>query len=268
MSDSNDSVLDKAEGFARRVLERLGAKADSRTATEKQETFSPREIGDLTSRIERVIENSLVEDKQGIKRVAPNHFKILFTYEETSRLNTQYIEALAIEMKVVVFEYINNRRYETRGPVMVETGRDLFAKVTVIKPSFDATDPSQKPGVGTLPESVTQSGQADKVAGDARSLELRNADGQSYQVRLRAGAAPAYIGRVAGNAVRIDDSSISRMHCSIALRSNGEIVVADLGSSNGTFVNGQILSLNEARAVKAGDTIKVGDITLTVANLS
>jgi hypothetical protein len=268
MSDSKDSVLDKAEGFARRVLERLGAKADSRTATEKQQTFSPREIGDLTSRIERVIESSLVEDKQGIKRVSPNHFKILFTYEETSRLNTQYIEALASELKAVIFEYINNRRYETRGPVMVETGRDLFAKVTVIKPGFEATDPSQKPGVSSLPDTVTQSGHADKQAGDARSVELRSADGQSYQFRLRTGAAPAYIGRVAGNAVRIDDSSISRMHCSIALRSNGDIVVADLGSSNGTFVNGQILSANEARTVKAGDTIKVGDIALTVSNIA
>jgi septum formation topological specificity factor MinE len=268
MSDSNDSVLDKAEGFARRVLERLGAKADSRTATEKQQTFSPREIGDLTSRIERVIENSLKEDKHGTKRVAPNHFKILFTYEETSRLNTQYIEALATELKAVIFEYINNRRYETRGPVMVETGRDLFAKVTVIKPGFDATDPSQKPGVGSLPETATQGGKASKQAGDAHSLELRGADGRSHRVQLRAGAAPAYIGRVAGNAVRIDDPSISRMHCSIALRGNGEIVVADLGSSNGTFVNGQLLPANEARAVKAGDTIKVGDIALTVADIA
>ena len=267
MSDSNDSVLDKAEGFARRVLERLGAKADSRTAAEKEQTFSPREIGNLTSRIERVIESSLQEDKQGVKRVAPNHFKILFTYEETSRLNTQYIEALAAELKAIIFEYINNRRYETRGPVMVETGRDLFAKVTVIKPSFEPTDPSEQPGVGTLPETVTQPARAGAQTGAGRKVELRDADGRSYQIHLQSGAAPAYIGRVAGNAIRIDDPSISRMHSSIALRSNGDIVVADLGSSNGTSINGQPLSSNEARAIKQGDTIKVGDIALTVSEL-
>ena len=266
MSDSNDSVLDKAEGFARRVLERLGSKADSRAAEEKQQTFSPRELGNLTSRIERVIENSLQEDKQGVKRVAPNHFKILFTYEETSRLNTQYIEALATELKVIIFEYINNRRYETRGPVMVETGRDLFAKVTVIKPGFESTDPSQKPGVGTLPE--THPERSNARAEGARKVELRAADGRSFLVRLQSGAAPAYVGRVAGNAIRIDDPSISRMHCSIALRANGEIVVADLGSSNGTSLNGQILSSNEARAIKPGDTIKVGDVALTVSEMS
>ena len=268
MTDSNDSVLDKAEGFARRVLERLGAKADSRTATEGQQTFSPREIGELTSRIERVIENNLREDKNGVKRVSPNHFKILFTYEETSRLNTQYIEALAVELKTIIFEYINNRRYETRGPISVETGRDLFAKVTVIKPDFDAEDPAQKSHVVTLPETVTQSNTTAKPSAAGRRVELRGADGRSFNVQLRVGAAPAYVGRVAGSAVRIDDPSISRMHCSIALRSNGDIVVADLGSSNGTYVNGQILPSNEARAVKAGDTVKVGDIVLTVSDVT
>ncbi|HJQ69374.1 MAG TPA: FhaA domain-containing protein [Blastocatellia bacterium] len=268
MSDSNDSVLDKAEGFARRVLERLGSKADSRTASEKQQIFSPREIGDLTSRIERVIESSLQEDKQGVKRVAPNHFKILFTYEETSRLNTQYIEALAAELKAIIFEYINNRRYETRGPVVVETGRDLFAKVTVIKPSFESTDPTQQPGVGTLPETVTQPARAAAHAEGARRVELRADDGRSFRVQLQAGAAPAYVGRVAGNAIRIDDPSISRMHCSIAVRTTGDIVVADLGSSNGTSLNGQPLSANEARPIKAGDTIKVGDVALTVGEIA
>jgi hypothetical protein len=268
MSDSNDSVLDKAEGFARRVLERLGSKVDSRTAAEKEQTFSPREIGNLTSRIERVIENSLQEDKQGVKRVAPNHFKILFTYEETSRLNTQYIEALATELKAIIFEYINNRRYETRGPVRVETGRDLFAKVTVIKPGFESTDPTQKPGVGTLPETASQPSRAAANAEGARKVELRAADGRSFYIRLLSGAAPAYVGRVAGNAIRIDDPSISRMHCSIALRGNGDIVVADLGSSNGTYLNGQILSMSEARTIKPGDTIKVGDIALTISDIS
>jgi hypothetical protein len=268
MADSNDSMLDKAEGFARRVLERLGAKADSRIATEGQQTFTPREIGELTSRIERVIETSLREDKNGVKRVSPNHFKILFTYEETSRLNTQYIEALADELKTIIFEYINNRRYETRGPIVVETGRDLFAKVTVIKPDFDAEDTAQKSQVVKLPDTVTQSNTTAKPSDAGRRVELRSADGRSFNVQLRVGAAPAYVGRVAGSAIRIDDPSISRMHCSIALRSNGDIVVADLGSSNGTSVNGQTLSASEARTVKAGDTIKVGDIVLTISDVS
>ena len=90
--------------------------------------LSPREVGALTARLEAAIEANLREDKNKIKRVAPNLFKVLFTYEETSRLNTQYIEALGNELRALIYEYVNNRRYEILGGVKVETGSDLFAK--------------------------------------------------------------------------------------------------------------------------------------------
>ena len=57
MADTNDSMLDKAESLARRILERLGSKVDSKLGSSDQ-TLSPSEVGALTSRIERVIEAS------------------------------------------------------------------------------------------------------------------------------------------------------------------------------------------------------------------
>ena len=85
---------------------------------------------------------------------------------------------------------------------------------------------------------------------------------------MKADGAPVYIGRAAGTAVRIDGSSISRLHCSLALRGNGEIVISDLGSSNGTYVNERVLGANEARPVKVGDVIGVGDIRLTISEIA
>src|SRR4030095_15350237 len=137
MTDSRDTVLDKAEKIARRILERLGSKVDSKLASDDKGTLNPRVIGDLTSRIEHVIEANLRNDEQGIRRIAPNRFKVLFTYEETSKLSQQYIEAVGKELTPTVFEYINNRRYATRGPVEVEAGQDVFAKAIVVKASFD-----------------------------------------------------------------------------------------------------------------------------------
>ncbi|HXG65986.1 MAG TPA: FHA domain-containing protein, partial [Blastocatellia bacterium] len=63
--------------------------------------------------------------------------------------------------------------------------------------------------------------------------------------------------------VRLDDPSISRLHCSLALRSNGDIVVADLGSANGTLVNGIPVGANEAIPIKSGDVITAGDVRFT-----
>ncbi|HXG68018.1 MAG TPA: FhaA domain-containing protein, partial [Blastocatellia bacterium] len=135
MADNDPNIFDRAEAIARRVLGRLGAKAD-KAALSDQQTLSPREVGALTSRIEEVIEKSLVEDSRGVRRVAPNHFEILLTYETSSRLNRQYTQALADELKASIYEYITNRRYETRGPIEVKTGQDLFAQSPVIKADF------------------------------------------------------------------------------------------------------------------------------------
>ena len=264
MADTNDSVLDKAESLARRILERLGSKVDAKSAGEH--TLSPREVGELTSRIERVIEASLREDKNGVKRVAPNRFKVLFTYEETSRLNSQYIELLGKELKGSVFEYINNRRYETRGPIEVETGSDLFAKVTVIKPIFEGEAEAQKP-IEPSAKPAQAAGTAENRSPGVRTLKIQSDDGRSFRAELKPDSAPAYIGRAATNAIRIDDSSISRLHASIAQRSNGEVVIADLGSSNGTYVNDRLLAANEARVLSAGDVIGVGDFRLTISEL-
>jgi hypothetical protein len=265
MADQNDSVLDKAESLARRILERLGSKVDAKSAG--QHSLSPREVGELTSRIERVIEASLREDSKGVKRVAANRYKILFTYEETSRLTPQYMEMLAKELKASVFEYINNRRYETRGAIDVEAGNDLFAKTTVIKPTFEGEAVDEKP-VEPPSKPAQQGGQDHTRRTPLRSVSIQSNDGRSFRVELKADSAPAYIGRASTNAIRIDDTSISRLHASIAERSNGEIVIADLGSSNGTYVNDRLLAANEARVLNTGDVIGVGDFKLSIVEIT
>ena len=98
-------------------------------------------------------------------------------------------------------------------------------------------------------------------------LHLRGENGENYRFELKPGSQPACIGRAAGNRVRIEDNSISRVHCSLAMRSDGQVVLADLDSSNGTALNGLPLNPNEARPIQAGDRIEVGDLTLTVAEL-
>lgn len=257
MAGSDESIMDKAEGFARRMLERLGAKVDDKLA------LGSREVGAIASRIEHLIESSLKEDKTGAKRVAPNRFRVLFTYEDSPEIDQKNLQALAQELKATVYEYINNRRYETVGSVEVETGRDMFAKAMVVKASFEENSiRSPHDGAGT---SETQRSAAERIS---RTLSLQSAEGISYRIELRTGGAPASLGRAAGAALRIDDSSISRIHCSLALRSNGEIVVSDLGSSNGTHLNEKLLSPNEACVVKVGDVIEIGDVKLTVSEIS
>jgi len=72
---------------------------------------------------------------------------------------------------------------------------------------------------------------------------------------------PARIGRSSSNFVQVLDSSVSREHAELA-RDGARYTVHDLGSRNGTRVNGQDAALPVE--VKPGDTIEVGHVMLRV----
>ncbi|CAG0997232.1 hypothetical protein GPROT1_03544, partial [Gammaproteobacteria bacterium] len=67
-------------------------------------------------------------------------------------------------------------------------------------------------------------------------------------------------GRGPANAVSLaDDSSVSRRHSQIVAQGN-RFTLEDLGSANGTFINGQ--PLTGIHVLREGDAIAVGDTTL------
>lgn len=71
------------------------------------------------------------------------------------------------------------------------------------------------------------------------------------------------IGRDEGNDLVLADDRVSGFHCSLFYE-NGEIELVDLGSSNGTFVNGEWLSGRRKLAV--WDVIRLGDMDLELVD--
>lgn len=74
---------------------------------------------------------------------------------------------------------------------------------------------------------------------------------------------PVTIGRAPEASVRISDRWLSRQHCTID-RLDDALILRDLGSTHGTYVNGQ--QVVEA-ILRPGDRISVG-LTTFVANFS
>lgn len=71
------------------------------------------------------------------------------------------------------------------------------------------------------------------------------------------------IGRHATGAGRLsEDEEISRQHARISREATGNYAIEDLGSSNGTFVNG--LRIQSPRVLDVGDSIETGATTLVV----
>jgi pSer/pThr/pTyr-binding forkhead associated (FHA) protein len=93
-----------------------------------------------------------------------------------------------------------------------------------------------------------------------RLLVLASADlGQGKTIEV---AAPTVVGRDATSGIRLErDEFASARHARIEPRRDGAWV-DDLGSTNGTFVNGT--KLERAQLAKVGDVIRVGETELQV----
>ena len=67
------------------------------------------------------------------------------------------------------------------------------------------------------------------------------------------------IGRDAGNQIVLDDKLVSRCHAQLTVLDNGQVMIKDLGSSNGTFVNGNRVTESY---LNTGDIVKCGPVFL------
>ncbi len=73
---------------------------------------------------------------------------------------------------------------------------------------------------------------------------------------------PATIGRNPEHEVSIDDASISRSHCQILLGPDESLQVRDLGSMNGTYVNGA--RIQKIHSLAPGDVLQLGALSLRI----
>ncbi len=90
------------------------------------------------------------------------------------------------------------------------------------------------------------------VRGRSASQSLRLADGVTT------------VGRHDDCQLRIKSSQVSRRHCQL-FEKKGILLVQDLGSSNGTYVNGK--RIQDQRVLEPGDELMIGQVTLRVAKV-
>ena len=76
------------------------------------------------------------------------------------------------------------------------------------------------------------------------------------------GTSRVTIGRARDNGLVVSDPTVSSHHAEIHPDGQGYNIV-DLGSTNGTFVNGQRIAKNIPLLLHAGDAIRAGDFTFT-----
>jgi pSer/pThr/pTyr-binding forkhead associated (FHA) protein len=79
-------------------------------------------------------------------------------------------------------------------------------------------------------------------------------------LRIPAGATKT-IGREARADFVVDAALVSRVHCRLASENEEQLTVEDLGSTNGTLVNGERV---DHSVLRTGDTLTIGRVTFTI----
>jgi FHA domain-containing protein len=116
--------------------------------------------------------------------------------------------------------------------------------------SAAAAEPVEVPGPGRR-----ERGTPDLRAGVSPRLEVVAAMGHEPGTTFDVGEGATF-GRTGGADIRVDDPFASSAHARIFDR-GGFMYVEDMGSTNGTYLNGR--QLKTAERLSMGDTIRIGD---------
>lgn len=169
----------------------------------------------------------------GVSEVwAPNRFELSLSPEDAARYE-QAEDAIVSELRRVIREAAAERGWGLVGPPDVEF----------------VVDDRLKKGDLTCVASLVEGEDAD---GAGRASVVIHEDGGERMVALTSDTVT--IGRLAECDVVLKDKGASRKHAQLKVR-NGTWTLTDLGSTNGTRLNGQTI---QSRELSDGDRITIG----------
>lgn len=195
------------------------------------------------------------------RTVVPNIFHIELSHHDFTRLAV-FKDALGTELATLVRDYAGEQRYTLLGSVRVTMTEDdaLETGIFRVRSESRAEVVSAVPAVPAVPASavIADSAVATGVAGAGGSAPTSQPQLEINGSLYPLARAITRMGRGTDTDIRIDDPGVSRHHCEIVLGT--DIVLRDLNSTNGTWVNGERVSelvLTDGTAIQLGGTTLV-----------
>ena len=206
---------------------------------------------ELGAALQQEIDNRA--DNLNGQTIVPNIFIVELGPVDHERLAT-YFNTLSIELGSLADSYTNEQRYTTVDLAHVTFDLDESLETGVFRIRSAA---APRPLDVVAPTSEVQSSipqMPEAAFASVATPYLTSVTGEEFKIVKSVTS----IGRGIEADIQIDDTSVSRLHCSIVLGS--EVVIRDLGSTNGTVVDGTRASES---VLHDGSIIKIGNITLT-----
>ncbi len=246
-------------GVLQRFERRLEGMVEGAFARAFRSELQPVEVA---SAVQREMDDRAAIVAKG-RTLVPNDFVVELAESDHDRLDV-YAESLGVELANLARDYAKEQGYSFVGPV-----RMRFEGVP------DLTTGTFRIRSGVIRGSTIEGGEIRLPASDLPRPQGRGFPGRPRLIVSAAGTAPAsmpdggphtyelvtpvtLLGRGTDCDLRLVDPGVSRHHAELRVE-NGQVVLVDLGSTNGTFVNGQPI---RRVALADGTHVSLGRTTL------
>ncbi|HEX8141715.1 MAG TPA: FHA domain-containing protein [Pyrinomonadaceae bacterium] len=253
------------ERLFRRVLEGMGEAVDRGLG--RKPVKGSLTTTQLIERMKRLLDER-VRDEGRKGRIAPHLLKLKVEWGTHSEAPPEIIQELEHEVLAAAIDHINDHRYRTLAPLKIETEVDIFTSGISVDPTF-----------GEFEEELRQQDEEKRRAAELGSVVIPKGGKGPAPVHIKArvtlpqgtrekelvftpGGRRMNVGRGSDNDLHIDHGSVSKIHAALVMNREGTLMVADTGSTNGTYINGRRLAYGEARQIEEGDVVGFGDIEM------
>lgn len=276
MSEENNSPKKKIsiEWLMRGVLTKLGDTFDSLTGR-KWTPSSSLATSELSEKLKKLLDLE-VKDLGAKGKFVPHNIKLKMQWDKFSTDAEDAIKRLENELTIASIDHINDNRYHTYAPIKLQITPDYFTEGVKLLVSFDKFDEEKREAqvnvtvpqikVGDyLPQlapeqPVEQEGETYiahyTLNGKSKQVEL------SFKIKQRRA-----VGRTKDNDLPIEDQSVSKIHATLVLNSERTLLVADTGSTNGTFIDDKRIAYGRAFPISGTDKVKFGNIEVAFEHI-
>jgi FHA domain len=235
--EKQKNTNESPDWFVTGILGRIGKIADSLTGRNSNKTSSLA-TSELAEKLKTLLDSE-AEDLGDKGTFVPHHIKLKMAWNQFSTDSPEILEVVSDELTVAAIDHINDRRYHLHAPLKVEVKADYFTEGVQLLASFDSFGVEEKEV--ELNVSLTNSN-ANKAIPDEPKVK-----------RLS-------VGRGKESDLAISDVTVSKAHASLIINAENQLIVADIGSTNGTFLNGERVAYGRAFPIGEDGKVMFGTI--------
>jgi pSer/pThr/pTyr-binding forkhead associated (FHA) protein len=276
MSEENNSSKKKIsiEWLMRGVLTKVGDTFDRLTGR-RWSPSSSLATSELSEKLKKLLDLE-VKDFGALGKFVPHNIKLKMQWDKFSTDSEDAITRLENELKIAAIDHINDNRYHTYAPIHLEVTPDYFTEGVKLLVSFDKFDAEKREAavnvtvpqikVGDyLPELPPEAKPEPEAEAFIASFVL---NGKAKQVELTFKEKQRRsVGRTKENDLSLEDPSVSKIHAALVINSERQLMVADTGSTNGTFINDKRIAYGRAFPIANTDKVKFGNIEVAFEHI-